>query len=261
MAQGANWVGPVGFPRTDAEVKAHVKDIQAKFSKAKHIVLVGGGAVGFELAGEIKDIWPSKKVTIVHGEDLLFNPAYPDKMRTAAMASMKKRGVELILGDFVDIGETTEVEGVTTRSGKSLSSADFVVQTRGPGPNTAFVSASIGSAALSERHLIRVRPTLQLQDYRNIFAGGDVIEWKEQKQAAKAGPHGTLIGNNILALLNGGKLKDYKGALEMILATNGKSGGVAYIGALWGLMFGDWFARMLKSKSLLVPMFKGEQGY
>jgi hypothetical protein len=78
LAQGANWVGPVGFPRTDAEVKAHVKDIQAKFSKAKHIVLVGGGAVGFgnfpptlsaprvlwngyfstELAGEIKDIWP-----------------------------------------------------------------------------------------------------------------------------------------------------------------------------------------------------------
>jgi hypothetical protein len=44
------------------------------------------------------------------------------------MASMKKRGVELILGDFVDIGETTEVEGVTTRSGKSLSSADFVVR-------------------------------------------------------------------------------------------------------------------------------------
>ena len=84
------------------------------------------------------------------------------------------------------------------------------------------MSASIGAAALSERGLIQVRPTLQLQDYKNIFAGGDVIEWNEQKQAAKAGIHGRLIGNNILALLNGSKLKDYKGGMEMIVATNGK---------------------------------------
>jgi NADH dehydrogenase FAD-containing subunit len=63
---------------------------------------------------------------------------------------------------------------------------------------------------------------LQLQDYNNIFAGGDVIEWKEQKQAAKAGPHGTLIANNILALLGGRKMKEYKGAFEMIVATNGR---------------------------------------
>lgn len=96
------------------------------------------------------------------------------------------------------------------------------VQTRGPSPNTGFVSDSIGAASLSDRDLIRVRPTLQLQDYSHIFAGGDVIEWKEQKQAAKASPHGVLIAGNIMALLNGGKLKDYKGAMEMIVATNGK---------------------------------------
>ena len=44
------------------------------------------------------------------------------------MVSMKKRGVELVLGDYVDLADTTEVEGVTTRSGKSLRSADFVVR-------------------------------------------------------------------------------------------------------------------------------------
>jgi len=218
-------------------------------------------AVGFELAGEIKDIWPSKKVTIVHGDKQLFNPAYPEKMRKAAEVSMRKRGIDLILGDYVDIAETTEVSGISTRSGKAIKSADLVVQTRGPRPNTDFVSESIGAASLSDRNLIRVRPTLQLQEYNNIFAGGDVIEWKEQKQAAKAGPHGTLIANNILALLGGRKMKEYKGAFEMIVATNGRGGGVTYIDALWGILLGDWFARMVKSKTLLVPMFKGEQGY
>ena len=49
-------------------------------------------------------------------------------MRKVAAASMRKRGIEVVLGDYVDITETTEVEGVTTRSGKFLRSADLVVR-------------------------------------------------------------------------------------------------------------------------------------
>jgi NADH dehydrogenase FAD-containing subunit len=76
--------------------------------------------------------------------------------------------------------------------------------------------------ALNDTGLIRVRPTLQLADYDDIFAAGDVIDWKEQKQSAKSSAHGLLIGANIQAKLNGGKLKDYKGSTEMIVLTNGK---------------------------------------
>lgn len=47
LSQGANWRGPPGFPQTDAGVKEHLKSLQSKFSKAKDIVLAGGGAVGF----------------------------------------------------------------------------------------------------------------------------------------------------------------------------------------------------------------------
>jgi NADH dehydrogenase FAD-containing subunit len=103
-----------------------------------------------------------------------------------------------------------------------LTTTFHQIQTRGPTPNTAFVAESLGAAALSDRDLIRVRETLQLQDHDNIFAAGDVIEWKEQKQAAKASPEGALAGANVLAYLNGGKMKPYKGAFEMIVATNGK---------------------------------------
>jgi hypothetical protein len=63
----------------------------------------------------------------VHGDKQLFNPAYPEKMRKAAEASLRKRGVDLILGDYVDIAETTEVSGISTRSGKAIKSADLVV--------------------------------------------------------------------------------------------------------------------------------------
>ncbi|KAG5635072.1 hypothetical protein H0H81_012541 [Sphagnurus paluster] len=223
LSQGLSWNGPVAFPRNTTGVKEHIDTIHNQLSKAKHIVLVGGGAVGIELAGEIKDEWPEKKVTIVQGDKMLLNDAYPVKARKAMESSVRARGIELILDDYVDFAETETVNGISTRSGTKLSTADLVVQTRGPSPNTAFVSEALGPSSLSSRGFINVRPTLQLTEYDNIFAAGDTIEWKEQKQSAKAAPHGALVGANILAFLNNVPLKPYKGAVEMIVVTNGKA--------------------------------------
>ncbi|KAG6872840.1 hypothetical protein C0995_006010 [Termitomyces sp. Mi166 len=261
LSQGSNWNGPPAFPHTVNGVDEHLSSIHSKLAKAKHIILAGGGAVGIELAGEIKDQWPGKKVTIVHGDKLLLNPAYPDKVRRAAAASLTARGVELVLDHFINEPETREVQGITTASGKEIKTADLVVQTRGPRPNTAFVSEALGNSALSSLGMIRIRPTLQLADHDNIFAAGDVIDWKEQKQAAKAGGHGKLVAGNIQAFLNKTPLKPYKGAFEMILITNGRNSGLGYVDILWGITLGGWFAKLVKSRGLLVSMFKGEQGY
>ena len=75
---------------------------------------------------------------------------------------------------------------------------------------------------LNSRKFVRVRPTLQLQEYTDIFALGDIIDWKEQKQVAKAWGHAGIVAANVDAHLSGRKLKDYKGSPEMILITNGK---------------------------------------
>jgi thioredoxin reductase len=97
------------------------------------------------------------------------------------------------------------------------------VQARGSRPNTAFI-AKLGSSVLTEQGYVKVQPTLQLTSYRNIFAGGDVIDWKEQKQAAKAGSHAAIIVANVVAYLASRPLKPYKGSPEMIGITNGKVG-------------------------------------
>ncbi|KAF9456366.1 FAD/NAD(P)-binding domain-containing protein [Collybia nuda] len=261
LAQGASWSGPPNFPRTESGVKTHINELQTKFSNANDIVLVGGGAVGYELAGEIKDIWPDKKITIVHGDKLLLNAAYPDKVRLAAEAGLRARGVDILLREYIDFAETKEIQGISTRSGRELKNADFIVQTRGTRPNTEFVAASIGAASLNGNGLIRVRPTLQLADYENIFAAGDVIDWKEQKQFPKARAHGEIAATNVLAILQQRPLKSYKGSTEMIVITNGKGGGLSYFDVLWGIMLGNWFARWAKSKTLMLPAFKDEQGY
>jgi len=260
LAPGSIWEGPLDFPEDSAAVKNFVTESRARFKKAQKIVLVGGGAVGVEYAGEIKDEWPDKEVTIVHGDSTLLNSAYPTGFRKGLEKSIRARGVKIVLDDFVDEIPASGPASIKTRKGEVIH-ADLVVPTRGPRPNTAFVAKSLGADALDARSQIKVNPTLQLAKHPDIFALGDAINVVEQKQVMKASAHAGIVAGNIIAYLSGKPLKPYKGSLEMIVVTNGKNGGKAYIGMLWGITLGDWFARMVKSKTLLVSMTRGAMGY
>ena len=109
------------------------------------------------------------------------------------------------------------------------------VPTVGARPNTEFIK-SLGSEALTDKGFVKVRPTLQLVHHPRIFAMGDIIDWKEEKQAAKAMGHVSIVANNVLALL-GLKpgFKNYKGSYELIALSNGRVGFLVFC-----LNFCDW---------------------
>jgi hypothetical protein len=67
-----------------------------------------------------------KKVTIVQGDRLLTNDAYPDKFRKALDVNLRSRGIDIIYDDFVDEYPEAGVVGVTTRNGRKID-ADLVV--------------------------------------------------------------------------------------------------------------------------------------
>jgi NADH dehydrogenase FAD-containing subunit len=260
LATGSKWEGPLDFPSSTKEVTEWVKNQRNAFSRAKDIVIVGGGAVGIEFAGEIKDVWPTKKVTIVQGSDHLLNATYPDKYRQRLDDSVNARGIQVLFNDYVDEIPTAG-QAVTTRYGKKLN-ADFVVNARGPKPNTQFIASSLGSSAITDRGFVKVKPTLQVEGFEDVFALGDIIDWKEQKQAAKAGNHAAVVAANVLSLLEGNTLvKSYTGSPELIVITNGKGGGVGYFQVAWGITLGDWFARMIKSKDFMLPKQRKALGY
>ncbi|KAF9527239.1 hypothetical protein CPB83DRAFT_856608 [Crepidotus variabilis] len=254
LSTGSVWSGPLVWADTKEEIIAKAHDWRSKFKTSKNIVLVGGGAVGFELAGEIKDIYPNTNVTIVHTQLLPLNDTYTDSWRKLAKKGAEKRGINLVLGDAVEDFEIQNGK-VTTRNGKSITT-DLVVPTFGSKPNTE-IFKTLGADALNESGFVRVQPTLQLVNHPRIFAAGDVIEWKEEKQLMKAMAHAPIIAQNVLAMVNGtNKLKPYKTSMEMIVLTNGKGGGSGFMGAMGGVALGDWFARMIKSKDLLIDMSK-----
>ena len=70
---------------------------------------------------------------------------------------------------------------------------------------------------------MKVNEFLEVAGHPGVFAAGDIIDWKEQKQAAKAGSHTTVVVANIAAFLQGQPPKKaYKGSPEMILVPLGK---------------------------------------
>ncbi|KAF7964765.1 hypothetical protein HWV62_3148 [Athelia sp. TMB] len=278
LAPGSVWNDNISFPNDRSSLKEHLATWRHKYENAQDIILAGGGSVGIETAGEIKDIWPNKNVTIVHGGAALLNDTYPAKFRKSQAAGLTARGVRLVLNDYVDDFPASggKSAGITTRNGKKLNADlvvsptldmlraalthNFQVATTGPRPNTAFAQ-SIGAGVLTKQGFLAVEPTLQLKGHARIYAVGDVIAWAEQKSAAKVGGHAAVVSANILSAIQGKPVaKIYKGAIEMILVTNGKEGGGAYFGVLWGITLGAWFARMLKSRTLLVPMARGNLG-
>lgn len=133
---------------------------------------------------------------------------------------------------------------------------------------------------LTPRGQIKIEKTFQLPSHPNVYAIGDVTDWAEQKQAAKAPKHAQIAAANILSQLNGGAAKkNYSGQPELIIITNGKVScsshfdprslsdpslplqkhGISFMGMLWGITLGNWFSSSMKGKELMVGMTR--KGY
>lgn len=69
---------------------------------------------------------------------------------------------------------------------------------------------------------MKIKPTLQLLNHSDIYVVGDVIDFPEQRQYAKATNHAAIVSSNVLAFISGKPLKTYKGSVEMLAVTIGK---------------------------------------
>ena len=182
-----------------------------------------------------------KKITIVHARDNLLSDAYPAKYRDRVKAGVAARKVDMVLGEFVEGFPPSGSGELVFKSGKRLNASLVVsssrrahftssagrcqVVTSGPKPNTEFIGESLGSEALTKTKLVKVEKTLQLASHPAIFAVGDIIDWDEQKQAAKAIGHAPVVVANVVNLLAGRPVrKEYRGFPEVIAIANGKVG-------------------------------------
>jgi len=198
----------------------------------------------------------------VHSAQQLLNDAYPNKFRRLVEQKVRDRGAEIVFSDYVDVfPELGQTADITTRKGRTLKNVDLVISSFGSRPNTSFIS-SLGSGVLTSSGTVKVKPTLELLSHPGVFAAGDIIDWSEQKQGAKAGKHASIVTANVLNFLKGEQQgKVYKGQPELIVIPVGKQYGAGYLGLLWGITFGNFFTSLLKGRTLLVPMARSGLNY
>lgn len=68
----------------------------------------------------------TKRVTIVHNQELLLNDAYPNYFREDVARGLEKRDVEIILNDSIADMDISDAGIVSTANGRRLI-ADLVV--------------------------------------------------------------------------------------------------------------------------------------
>ncbi|KIJ32823.1 hypothetical protein M422DRAFT_35703 [Sphaerobolus stellatus SS14] len=200
---------PPGTLKEEEKVEGveYFKKHQQRIIESNKIVLLGGGAVGVQMATDLKELYPQKQVTLVHSREHLMSRFHP-KLSDIVVKRMNELGVELVLGDRAVIpAEGFPVgEGefdVQLQSGRRVR-ADFAIITIGQTPNSSLL-ASLSPSSILPSKFIDVKPTLQIADpkYPHIFAVGDIANTGAGKAARPAMEQVRVTAANINRLIAG----------------------------------------------------------
>ncbi|KAK1574082.1 uncharacterized protein LY79DRAFT_640394 [Colletotrichum navitas] len=190
----------------------YLQSYQGSVIKASSIVLVGGGAVGVQMATDLKELYPDKEITLVHSRDCLM-PLYHSKFHEILKSRFDELGVKLITGTRavfppvnLDQDDTKVVLKLT--NGQELV-ADLVIPATGQKPNNEFIQtlqSSNGDPILNPSNGgIKVLPTLQFKDpaYPKLFAAGDIADTGAHKAAKPGVVQAQVAARNIVAMIEG----------------------------------------------------------
>lgn len=242
-----------GFDNLKIDYKQSLNDREKQWEdhasvlkNVKKVAIIGGGTVGVELAGEIAETYPNKKVLLFHSSDRLL-PHLSKGASKKAQKVLSQLGVEIILNTRANTDENNDYKAVIDNTGKKHE-VDIIYKSFGNIINTSFAQDNF-SNKIDNRNKIKVNSYLQVEGLKNIWAIGDINNVPEIKLGTLAIRQAERTASNIINKLNGKKMKPYKpikGAISFV--TLGTKSGLAQ------LPFGrlDFLASYKQKKDLFV---------
>ena len=190
----------------------YFKVYQRGVSRANKIVIIGGGAVGVQMATDLKELYPEKQVTLVQSRDRVM-PRYDSKLHDLIKKRFDALGVKLVTGNRVVVppqgfptdGSDFDVE---LKDGSVLP-CQLVILATGQLANNQLLDTLPASSSESiinpENGFIRVHSTLQFQDpaYPHMFALGDIADSGAHKAARPGMAQAESVTKNIVDMING----------------------------------------------------------
>ncbi|KAJ1662610.1 hypothetical protein IW140_005725 [Coemansia sp. RSA 1813] len=230
VALGQSRNAPIGVAAsTRDEYLAAMEKYQMSIRDAKSIVVVGGGAVGTELAADLKTDYPHKEITLVHSRELPVPGPFKDEFRKEVVRVLHMIGVNTMFGERVVDEKSSEQEDfsphgsskytdvlpelvdtvkrnatLVTSSGYTVE-ADLVFNCLGIKSKAPLIDLpSSTDQSIFASNGIRIRAeTMQLDDpqYDHIFAVGDITNRNKVKLAGAAANGGRTAGDSISAII------------------------------------------------------------
>ncbi|KAJ6787073.1 hypothetical protein PWT90_10210 [Aphanocladium album] len=179
------------------ETEKHIQEV----ARAQGVLVVGGGAVGIEMAAELKLTNPHVKVTLAHSRDkLLSSEGLSDECsRDVSLELLKDSGVEVLLNHRLE-------------SHTPIESADGMKRYRAKFTNDATIDANVVIEGVSQSvpateflpaeardgdGRVKIQPNLMLPaDIPNAefhYCAGDATKWSGIKRCGGAMRAGHLV--------------------------------------------------------------------
>jgi NADH dehydrogenase len=197
---------------SDAQrLKEKLRILEASGRKKIRIAVIGAGANGIELACKISDRLSgrSQVLLIDRGKEILKN--FSSGIKKAALKSIKNKQIQLYLETNV---QQIDAEQITLIKDEQLNTfpVDLVLWTAGT--ETIQLINELGCQQNSFGQLL-TRPTLQLIDYPEVFALGDVADIRNSKTrsvpitAQAAYQQASHAAKNLQAAIQGKQIKRF----------------------------------------------------
>ncbi|SOH94325.1 NADH dehydrogenase, FAD-containing subunit [Monaibacterium marinum] len=236
-----------------AGLRADNARIHEMLKAASTVAIVGAGAVGTELAGEIAHFTPEKKIKLISSDATLF-PQMPKRLGRSLEKKLVAAGVEVILG-----ARAMNLENMTEPY------AGVLELTNGQSVQADLIFPAIGSRGSSE--LLRALPDVKMgtanraitdqwmrpSSLPNIFAAGDVAEMGDAMTVVATTRQLPWLIKTLKTVLVGQKIEDQKPYTPWkkapILIPLGPFKGNSFLSLFTA---GDFLTRQIKGKDLFL---------
>ncbi|KAK5072501.1 hypothetical protein LTR64_005026 [Lithohypha guttulata] len=177
------------------EAQTHIDSVM---NARNGVVVIGGGAVGIEMAAELKLVNPALEVTLIHSRDrLLSSEPLPDDFKDETLSVLRSTGVQVVTGQRVkDISEpdSETVISLTLSNGDIVRTSHVINAISRSVPTTTYLPPS----TVDSEGFVKVKPSLHFlngDDYH--LAAGDIALWSGIKRCGAAMHMGGFCAYNI----------------------------------------------------------------
>lgn len=220
----------VGQWKGAKQLRDKVREMAKRCAEHPHVLMIGGGLTGVEVATELADEYPKcLKLTIIEASPNIM-AGFSEELVAESRRVIAKKGIDVLTGDPVT---KAEADHVLLKSGKELH-YDVLVWTAGVRGSRVLDQSGFEA---TKRGRVKVDEYLRTLQYPNVYLVGDAASFMNPETGKELPPTGQAAvqmgeaaGRNVLRRLKGEEERPFRPNIRGAFASLGKAEGVGYMG-------------------------------